>query len=263
LGRSLALQLAVQQGAKVTVVARGKQDLDDVVADIVAGGGVGFAVPCDVTDATASEAAVRAAVDKFGSVDALFCCAGQALTGRFVDRTVADFSAQLQLNYMGAVHFLKIVVPDMMARKSGRVVLCASQAAFMSCVGYAAYSPSKYALRGLGDALRNELLPYDVAVHVLFPGNMNTPGFEIEQLTKPAEALQTPDAVAAASLDSLRKGEYQVYGGNLSGYLMGRMAQGVAPRSSVFTDIITAPFLVVIGWGIRVFVLDKAATRAR
>ena len=270
LGRAMAIQFATKHGARVTLLARGKEELLAVQSEIESLGGTCAFWICDVTDFPSVENTVSLAEAKFGPVECLVCCAGQALTGRFVDRSVKDFQSQISLNYMGSVHFLKVIVPGMIQRQSGKLVLCASQAGFMSCVGYAAYSPSKYALRGLGDALRNELLPFKIDVHVLFPGNMDTPGYEVEQETKPAEtkviesgeALQKPDDVAKACIDSIRKGEFQIYGGNFSGFLMGRMAQGIAPRSSFWLDLLISPFLVVIGWGIRVFVVDKAA-RAR
>jgi short-subunit dehydrogenase len=267
LGRALAVELAVKHKARVTLVARGKEELLLVRQEIEKAGGVAAVVQCDVTAYDKVAEACARAEAGFGPVDCLMCCAGQALTGRFVDRAVQDFESQMKLNYLGSAYFCKVLVPGMMARQQGRVVLCTSQAAFMSCVGYAAYSPSKFALRGLGEALRNELLPYDINVHILFPGNMRTPGFEAEQLTKPeetkviesGEALQEPADVSRACLDSIRKGEFMIYGGNLSGYLMGRMSQGIAPRSSFLLDLLLSPFLVVVGWGIRVFVIDRAA----
>ena len=273
LGKALAAELAVRHGAHVTVVARGQRDLDEAVAEINAAaaehkrGGKAQGLSCDVTDAESVAACVKRAEDALGPVEWVVACAGGALTGRFLDTPLSGFEAQMRLNYLGSVAPALVVARNMAQReqRGGRIVLVASQAALMGCVGYAAYSPTKFAVRGLGESLRHELLPYGIRVHVAFPGNMKTPGYEHEQRTKPEETkrleegepLQTPEDVARATIDSIRKGEFALYGGNLSGFALGRASAGIAPRSTLLLDVMLAPLLVVIMWFHRAFVLDR------
>eukprot|EP00966_Prymnesium_polylepis_P177995 4121675-Prymnesium_polylepis.1 len=63
----------------------------------------------------------------------------------------------MDLNYLGTVRCIKAVLPQMVARRSGQVIIVASGAAVVSFMGYSSYAPTKWALRGLADALRNEL----------------------------------------------------------------------------------------------------------
>jgi 3-dehydrosphinganine reductase len=151
--------------------------------------------------------------------------------------------------------------------RGGKIVFVASQCGLMSCVGYTSYSPSKFAVRGLAEGLRNELLPFQIGVSIAFPGNMKTPGFEMEQMVKPkqtkqieeGEPLQEPTEVARAMVHSLQKHEFAIYGGNLNGYFLGRMGHGLAPYGNVLlVDVVLAPFLVLAAWVTRVL-HDKAA----
>lgn len=66
-----------------------------------------------------------------------------------------------------------------------KLVFCASILSFMTFAGYTSYSPSKYALRGLADSLRNELQWLGVDVHTFFPTGIKSPGFEVEEARKP------------------------------------------------------------------------------
>jgi len=279
LGVAFAREFATKHGAQVTIVARGEIELQEAVMSIdrvcesmgeVAG--KVQAMPCDVTNKDQVKTVIDKAEESFGPIDTLICCAGSAATGEFLKRTTEDFEAQMKLNYLGAVYPTRVVVDNMIKgqQANGRIVLVASQAALMSCCGYSAYSPSKFALRGLGEALRHELLPHSIKVHVAFPGNMNSPGYEIEMKTKPevtkmiekGEPLQEPSEVATAMINSLLKDEYALYGGNTSGYFLGRMSHGLAPMGrNLLLDSILAPILVWVAWGHRTFVLDRAAHR--
>ncbi len=73
----------------------------------------------------------------------------------------------------------------MIERKQGRIVFVSSILGLMSCIGYAQYCPSKYALRGLAESLRNEMVMFNIGVHIFYPSNIDTPGFVVENLTKP------------------------------------------------------------------------------
>lgn len=66
----------------------------------------------------------------------------------------------------------------------GKIVFVSSMLGLLSFVGYSTYSPSKFAVRGLADTLRNELKRYGIEVHVFFPGNIDSPGFVTEVVTK-------------------------------------------------------------------------------
>lgn len=99
---------------------------------------------------------------------------------------------------------------------------------FFPLVGYGPYTPAKQALRGLSDTLRQELQLYhplcNIKTHTIFPGTIFTPGWEIENQTKPGitklleenDGGQTPEGVAETSISSLEKGDEMVTSGLLA-----------------------------------------------
>lgn len=171
-----------------------------------------------------------AAASPDSGAQTLICAAGSARTGYFRDISEGDFAWAMKLNFGGAVNAIKAVEPGMREARSGRIVIVSSALALTGYVGYSACPrprvasrsstppcrcslagadcPTKWALRGLAEALRNELLPVGVHVHIAYPGNMDTPGFEVENRTKPSEAkaieadetLYTPDQVVRGHL---------------------------------------------------------------
>lgn len=268
LGLELARLLVTQHQANVTICSRTQEDLDTAI-ELSSGRIQG--VKCDVTDLDQVQEMIKA-VDgtALGPVSVLICCAGQALCGDFVDLPVAQFKRSMDLNFMGSLYPTKLLLTRMLAedRKDCKLVLVSSQAGMTGLHGYAAYSPSKYAVRGLAEALRHELVKHpQVTVHIAFPGNMDSPGYEVEQRTKPEctkkiealESLQQPADVAKAMIDSICKGEYAIYGGNVSGYFLGRMSYGLAPHgTNLLVDMVLAPFLVIASRIQRTFILDRA-----
>lgn len=64
--------------------------------------------------------------------------------------------------------------------KGGKIVFVSSMLGMLSFAGYGSYSPTKYAVRGLADTLRNELQQFDISVHIFFPGGIKSPGFDKE-----------------------------------------------------------------------------------
>ena len=237
-GGSSGIGLAVAQeaaarGAVVTVLARTRSKLVSAVdsldsARAAAGSDHTTASPhgfecADVTDPAAVEAACAAAVAARGPISVLVACAGAAQPGYFLDQTSSVFERSMQLNYLGVVNAVKAVTPAMCERGEGRIVLVASGAAVVSFIGYSSYAPTKWALRGFGDALRNELVGFDraaggngaraggVRVHIAYPPDTQTPGFDLENESKPVETSRVappdvypPRAVAVKMLRASR-----------------------------------------------------------
>lgn len=138
--------------------------------------------------------------------------------------------------------------------------------------GFSSYAPSKWAVRGLADCLRSELLSTGVSVHVAYPPDTDTPGYEKESATKPPEChaasraagdvLYSADVVAAKIVHGLAKGAYHLPSPDLGqNFLVAGMA-GLSPRALCLPlDVLLAP---VIAIAMRVFgwVIDRAARKA-
>ncbi|AQA25731.1 NADH(P)-binding family protein [Rhodococcus sp. MTM3W5.2] len=201
------------RGAAVSVIARGEEQLRATAEPI------GAAWACaDVTDPTAMQRAVDQLEARSGPCDALVACAGTALPGRFLEVPIDEFESQMRLNYLGAVHAARAVLPGMVSRGRGHLVLTSSTAGVIGVVGYTGYGPSKAAVHELAHCLRYEVEPAGVTVAVLYPPDTDTPGFAAENTRKPPETAAvsgaiTPvsaDVVAAAVIAGIDKGRHHI-----------------------------------------------------
>jgi len=105
---------------------------------------------------------VRKIVPGHPEIDFLVTCAGTSYPGYFLDQPVETFEKTMSVNYMGSLNTIKAVAPFMVKERDGSILCIASACAVSSFIGYASYSPSKYALRGLCDAIRNELSGFGI-----------------------------------------------------------------------------------------------------
>ncbi|GGF05840.1 SDR family oxidoreductase [Stappia taiwanensis] len=142
--------------------------------------------PADVADAQAGAAAVQAAIAEMGPPDWAVLNAGIARPGHFLDQPVDDHHDQMATNYFGALNIARVVAPEMAEAGGGRMVFVSSGAAFFGIYGYAAYAPSKFALRGLAEVLRVELAGKGISVTLAYPPDTDTPQLVAENETKPA-----------------------------------------------------------------------------
>jgi 3-dehydrosphinganine reductase len=123
---------------------------------------------------------------QFGPVDVLVTSAGEARPGLFEDLDDDVFRSQMELNYFGTLHAVRAVVPSMIERRHGHMVLVSSTAGIVGVHGYSAYAPTKFAVRGLAETLRSELKPHGIAVTCVYPPDTDTPGLARENEDKPA-----------------------------------------------------------------------------
>jgi NAD(P)-dependent dehydrogenase (short-subunit alcohol dehydrogenase family) len=118
-------------------------------------------------------ATVHAQVD---AVDVLMNNAGVGLGAGFLDTSLTDWEWIIGINLKGVIHGCHFFIPPMVARgRGGHVINVASAAAFIATEALAAYSTTKYAVFGLSEALRDELLRHRIGVTAVCPGIINTP----------------------------------------------------------------------------------------
>ena len=138
------------------------------------------AEPADVTDRESFEEALGLLIAQFGPVDVLVTSAGGAQPGHF-ERALDDvFEQQMEVNYFGTLHPIRAVVPSMIERGRGHLMLVSSAAGIIGVYGYSAYAPAKFAVRGLAETLRAELKPHGIVVGCAYPPDTDTPGLEAE-----------------------------------------------------------------------------------
>jgi NAD(P)-dependent dehydrogenase (short-subunit alcohol dehydrogenase family) len=162
---------ALAQGHNVVATARDAGRLADLVAlapDRV------LATPLDVDAAGAAEAAVQAAVARFGRIDVLINNAGYGVVGALEETPDAELRALMNTNFFGAMAVTRAALPVLRAQKSGAIVNISSLGGQLSFSGFSAYSASKFALEGASEALAQEVAPFGIKVLIVEPGQFRT-----------------------------------------------------------------------------------------
>jgi 3-dehydrosphinganine reductase len=198
-------RLAVERGARVSLVARRSDVLDDAAATIRAAGGQVAVAAGDVADPAQVGVAVSTLTAAHGPVDVVVCSAGQARPGYFEQLDPDLFREMMDVNYFGTVNVVRAVVPAMIERRHGSVVGVSSAAGLVGVFGYTAYAPTKFAVRGFLESLRSELLPYGIHVGCSFPPDTDTPQLADENRFKPRETKAISGTIKPLSAERVAK----------------------------------------------------------
>ncbi len=218
IGLSVA-KLLSQEGAHIAIFARNRARLEEALREIEQvkkRHGQRFACyQCDVSDPSQVKKSFTQALRQFDGCDVLINCAGRAYPKYFEDITYKQFEETMKINFFGVWNTCSFLVPYMKQR-GGYIVNTSSVAGLVGVFGYTDYSASKFAIVGFSEALRSELKRYNITVSVLCPPDTDTPGFAVENRTKPDETkeisksakLLTPDQVAVALLEGMKKKKF-------------------------------------------------------
>ena len=213
IGRALALRLA-REGARVALVARRGDELEQLADEIRAARGQAAVLPCDVSDAAqVADTAARAHAE-WGGIDLLINNAGYGHHRTFLEWSIEDMERMMRVNYFGTLYFTKAILPQMVEQRRGFVVFVASVAGKIAPPEESAYAATKHAMVGLASSLSLEV--EDAGVHVLTvcPGVIRTPFFDAEALARMAPAARKgmveADGLVDAILDALAKGRHEI-----------------------------------------------------
>ena len=226
IGRAAALRLA-DEGARLVLTdlnAEGLASAEQACRD--AGAPVLVAEALDLTNHEAVMAFGARVVADSGAPDAIFHVAGNSAWGRPDLLEHRIWRSMVEVNLMGTIHVVEAFVPAMMtARRPAALVLVSSAAGLLGLPWHAAYSAAKFGIRGVAEVLRFDLAPYDIGVHLVCPGGVDTPLVETVEIagvdrSDPEVARTvdqfrrhavTPDQAAEKMLEGVRKGRYIVY----------------------------------------------------
>lgn len=204
---------AAQRGAAVALLARSAETLRDVVEEINAGGGRALAIPTDVGDIDAVQAAARAVVTEFGRIDTWVNNAGVSIYGMLENTNLDDARRLFDTNFWGVVHGSLCALPHLRAN-GGVLINVGSEVSEAVVPLQGVYAASKHAVKGFTDTLRVELENVEdanVCVVLIQPTAVDTPFPEHARNTMPREPkLPTPqidpEQVADAILHAAEKG---------------------------------------------------------
>jgi NAD(P)-dependent dehydrogenase (short-subunit alcohol dehydrogenase family) len=133
-----------------------------------------LAVRLDVTDSADAEAAVAAAVDRFGRMDVLVNNAGNFNAGFFEELSPEEFRTQIETTFFGPVNVTRAALPVMRAQRSGLVVTISSTAGIEGGLFLTAYAASKFAVEGWMESLTPEVAPLGIRTMLVEPGFFRT-----------------------------------------------------------------------------------------
>jgi len=199
LGKAVALRLA-QEGARVALCARGKEQLVDAAAEIEAETGrQALAIPADVSDPATADALVEATVERFGRLDVLVTNAGGPPPGQFLDLTPADWEAAAQLTLMSAVRLCYAAAPIMKEQGEGAILAMTSITVKQPLPNLILSNSLRLGVVGLVKTLADELAPFGIRVNSVCPGWTRTA--RVDQLLRDrAERNDTTPEEEAAQI---------------------------------------------------------------
>ena len=176
IGRASALRLA-REGADLVVVDREGDTLQEVARAVEAVGRPALPITADWTDAAAVRDAFAAARRRFGRIDILFNNVGQSARERASEFHLSEeetWRFVIEMSLLTTMRATRLVVEEMRARRSGRIVNMSTESAFYGDVGFVDYAAAKMGVVGFTRSLARELAPFHVNVNAVCPGAIRT-----------------------------------------------------------------------------------------
>ncbi|MGZ5310907.1 MAG: SDR family oxidoreductase [Solirubrobacterales bacterium] len=226
IGRATAV-LAASRGAELVLTDVAAEGLASAAEEIQAAGGkVAFAKPADLADHEQVVALAERVHAGHGSMDVVLNVAGVSTWGTIERLRHSDWQRMVDVNLMGPISVLECFLPPMIeAGRGGHVVNVSSAAGLLGLPWHAAYSASKFGLRGVSEVLRFDLRRHGIGVTLVCPGGVRTPlvntveivGIDPEDpgVRKLVERFErravTPEHVAACILRGIERDRYLVF----------------------------------------------------
>ena len=195
IGLTVSKYLA-QAGAHVLLLARTKEKLDEVKAEIEAEGGKASVFPCDLNDMESIDAVSKEILASVDHIDILINNAGRSIR-RAVHESIDrfhDFERTMQLNYFGAVRLVLNLLPHMMQRKDGQIINISSIGVLANATRFSAYVASKAALDAFSRCLSAEVHSHKIAITSIYMPLVRTPMIAPTKIYKYVPTLSPEEA---------------------------------------------------------------------
>jgi NAD(P)-dependent dehydrogenase (short-subunit alcohol dehydrogenase family) len=218
IGRATA-RLFAERGASVVLAARSEAALLETAAECEAAGGRALAVPTDVADREAVEGLARRAVGHFGPIDVWVNNAVLVAVGRLEDVPPEANRRVVEANLLGYIHGAQAALPRFRELGSGVLINVSSGFGLVGSPYQGAYTATKFAQRGLSQALRGELRGSGVHVCTVMPGGVDTPAYRLAAnysgwKAGPTIPLATPEKIARVVVRCAERPRPEVVVGN-------------------------------------------------
>lgn len=226
IGRATALR-AAREGAELYLTDLSASGLAETVRLVRGGGGaVGYDRVADVSDLEQVRQLAEAVHARVTSVDVVMNIAGISTWGTVDRLSHEQWRKMIEVNLMGPIHVIEHFIPPMIAAgRGGALVNVSSAAGLLAFPWHAAYSASKFGLRGVSEVLRFDLRRHNISVHLVVPGGVKTPlvgTVEIAGVDRADPRVArlvgvfekraiTPEQAAAAMLKGMLKNRFLVY----------------------------------------------------
>jgi NAD(P)-dependent dehydrogenase (short-subunit alcohol dehydrogenase family) len=221
-GRAAALAFAAR-GAHVGLIARGTEGLQAAAAEVEKGGGKALALPLDIADPDAVDAAAERVEDQFGPIDIWVNCAMATIFAPFHRISPEEYRRATEVTYLGFVYGTMAALKRMRPRNRGTIVQVGSALSYRAIPLQSAYCGAKFAIRGFTDSLRSELMHDGVDVHLVMvqmPA-LNTPQFDwarnkMSRRPQPVPPIFQPEVAADAIVFAAHSRRREVWAGGSS-----------------------------------------------
>ena len=204
IGRETALLFA-REGFRLVVAARRQDRLERLAEEIKSRGGEALSLPTDISDQDQVEHLIRATVDHFGRLDILVNNAGYGLFAKVEDTTVEELQSIFATNFAGTFYAIKAALPIMRRQPWGHIINVSSIAGKRGFPLSGAYCATKFAMNGLTESLRTELIGSGIDISLVLPVSTTTEFFDVaknksNRPSKPLGIVQSAHQVALSIL---------------------------------------------------------------
>lgn len=236
IGEAIAIELA-RQGAKLILSSRREEALNRVRTACGADPTDIHIMPLDLTATETLPAKAKRALSIYGHIDYLFNNGGISQRSAVIETEMEVIRKIMEVNFFGAVALTKEVLPSMIERSSGHIVVTSSVMGKFGTRLRSTYAASKHALHGWFDCLRQEVYGYDIKVSLVCPGYIKTEvtqnaltgdGAKFGQMGRGQQQGMEPDRFARKLLPKILKGKEEIYIGGKE--LIGVYLKRIAPR---------------------------------
>lgn len=203
IGRAIALTLA-EAGADVAITARKESELKELAGKIQGIGRRAPVFPADLLRPDDVRALAEAVESEFNRVDILINNAGVAILRPMLELSEKEFEETIELNLTSVFRLTRLLLPGMLQRRRGHIVMIASTAALRGFAGGTAYVAAKFGLNGFAQSLFYETRSSNVRVTTIYPSSVNTEMMRQSGLAGNEERMIQPVDIARAVVAALQ-----------------------------------------------------------